>query len=90
MTDQLVHFLCTAENHQAPAVKGAVTVHESEWSFCPAAATEGHHWQRLESPVSIGDMASHQLVHGRLTMLKIVSAETGKPGGVRPRTAKTA
>ena len=48
----LIHFRCTAKNHQDDQIKHAqpgspVTFKDGQWAYCPAGLAEGHEWNAV-------------------------------------------
>lgn len=50
MAGALIRFVCRNTEHQraSASVISPVTLHEQEWAFCPAGASTGHTWERIE------------------------------------------
>ena len=51
MAGALIRFVCRSTEHQRAssiAMTSPVTLHEQSWAFCPAGATGGHAWERIE------------------------------------------
>jgi hypothetical protein len=50
MAGALIRFVCRTPEHQRARIElsSPVTLHETDWAFCPAGVTEGHTWERIE------------------------------------------
>jgi hypothetical protein len=66
MAGALIRFVCRKSEHQraSGSLTSPVTLHEEEWAFCPAGATTGHTWERIEG--STLDALRHRLSEVRI------------------------